>query len=168
MKNYLKNLIWAGILVLCCFQSVVAAEEYKNSRALRQVRVAKAYFDVTNGSPGKLVNQLGFIDKAYEQLAKAGLKPQFVLGFHSAASAYVTKGSEDYVTSDEEIAAKKKVQAWVQRFKAKGIVMEQCMLAAEVYEIEADDILPEIDRVKNGYVSTIGYQAKGYSLVPVN
>jgi len=167
MKNHLEKLIWAGILGLCCFQPVAAAE-YKNTRALRQVTVAKAYFDVTSGSPGKLVNQLGFIDKAYDQLAKAGLKPQFVLGFHSAASAYVTKGSEDYVTSDEEIAAKKKVQAWVQRFKAKGIVMEQCMLAAEVYEIDPEDILPEIDRVKNGYVSTIGYQAKGYSLVPVN
>ena len=168
MENHLKKLIWAGILVLCCFQSIAAAEEYKNSRALRQVTVAKAYFDVTSGSPGKLVNQLGFIDKAYDQLAKAGLKPQFVLGFHGAASAYVTKGSEDYVTSDEEIAAKKKVQAWVQRFKAKGIVMEQCMLAAEVYEIDPEDILPEIDRVKNGYVSTIGYQAKGYAPVPVN
>jgi intracellular sulfur oxidation DsrE/DsrF family protein len=167
MKNHCNKLIWAGILVLCCFQPVAAAE-YNNSRALRQVTVAKAYFDVTSGSPGKLVNQLGFIDKAYDQLAKAGFKPQFVLGFHSAASAYVTKGSEDYVTSDEEIAAKKKVQAWVQRFKAKGIVMEQCMLAAEVYEIDPEDILPEIDRVKNGYVSTIGYQAKGYSLVPVN
>jgi hypothetical protein len=46
--------------------------------------------------------------------------------------------------------------------------LEQCMLAAEVYEIDPEDILPEIDRVKNGYVSTIGYQAKGYSLVPVN
>ena len=167
MKNHLNKLIWAGILVLCCFKPVAAAE-YDNSRALRQVRVAKAYFDVTSGTPGKLVNQLGFIDKAYDQLAKAGLKPQFVLGFHSAASVYVTKGSEDYVTSDEEIAAKKKVLAWVQRFKAKGIVMEQCMLAAEVYEIEPEDILPEIDRVKNGYVSTIGYQVKGYSLVPVN
>lgn len=167
MKNHLKKLVWAGIVVLCCFQPVTA-EEYRNIRALRQVTVAKAYFDVTTGSPGKLVNQLVFIDKAFDQLAKDGLKPQFVIGFHSAASAYVTKGSEDYVVGDEEIAGKKKVLAWVQRFKAKGIVMEQCMLAAEVYEIEADDILPEVDRVKNGYVSTIGYQARGYSLVPVN
>jgi intracellular sulfur oxidation DsrE/DsrF family protein len=167
MKNYCKKLIWAGILVLCCFKSVAAAE-YNNSRALHQVRVAKGYFDVTSGSPGKLVNQLGFVDKAYDQLAKAGLKPQFVIGFHGAASAYVTKGGENYVVGDEEIEAKKKVQAWVQRFKDKGIVMEQCMLAAEIYEIEPEDILPEIDRVKNGYVSTIGYQAKGYSLVPLN
>ena len=167
MKNHLKKLIWAGVLVLCCLQPA-AAEEYRNTRALRHVAVAKAYFDVTSGSPGKLVNQLGFIDKAYDQLAKQGLKPHFVLGFHSAASAYVTKGSEDYVVGEEEIEGKKKVRALVQRFKAKGIVMEQCMLAAEVYEIEPDDILPEIDRVKNGYVSTIGYQAKGYSLVPLN
>lgn len=167
MENHLKKLIWAGILVLCCFQPV-AAEEYKNTRALRQVRVAKAYFDVTNGSPGKLANQLGFVDNAYDQLVKEGLKPQFVIGFHSAASAYVTKGREDYVVGEEEIVAKKKVQAWVQRFKAKGIIMEQCMLAAEIYEIEPEDILPGIDRVKNGYVSIIGYQAKGYSLVPLN
>lgn len=167
MRNYFKKLLWAGLLALCCFQSVAAAQEYKNASALRNVAIAKAYFDVTSGVPGKLVNQLAFVDKAYEQLVKEGRKPQFVLGFHSAASLFVTKGSEDYVVGDDEIAAKKKVHALVQRFKAKGIAMEQCMLAAAVYEIEADDILPEIDRVQNGYVSLIGYQAQGYSLVPV-
>ena len=167
MHNYLKMLLWSGFLVLCCFQPAAATEEYENSRALRQVTFAKAYFDVANGLPGKLVNLLGFIDKAHDQLAKEGLKPEFIIGFRSAASAYVTKGSEDYVFDDEEIAAKKKVQEWVKRFKEKGIIMEQCVYAAEIYEIDPADILPEIDRVRNGYVSMIGYQSKGYSLVPM-
>lgn len=157
-------LLSIGVLILLSLAPAFA-EEYKNTRALGDLSAVKAYFDVSIGVPGKLVYRFKFIDETYDQLVKAGIKPEFIVGFRSAASNYVTKGSEDYVYDDEEIAAKKKVHEWVRRLKKKGIIMEQCMLAAKMHEIDPKDFLPEIELVKNGYVSMIGYQAKGYAQV---
>lgn len=167
MNNKLNILAWIGLLVLF-FSLPASAEEYQNTRALKGLSAVKVYFDVNIGVPDKLVRRLLFIDKTYDQLVKAGIKPEFIVGFRGAASNYVTKGREDYVFEDDEIAAKKKVHEWVRRFKKRGIIMEQCRLAAGIYEIDTKDFLPEIEIVKNGYVSMIGYQAKGFSQVDMD
>jgi hypothetical protein len=41
------------------------------------------------------------------------------------------------------------------------------MYAVKTMGIDPDAILPEIDRVKNGFISIVGCQAKGFSLVPI-
>lgn len=48
-----------------------------------------------------------------------------------------------------------------------GIRVEVCLYAAKVFGVEPASILPEIQRVGNGWISEIGYQTRGYSLVPV-
>jgi len=40
-------------------------------------------------------------------------------------------------------------------------------VAAKVFNVDPVSVLPEIKRVGNGWISMIGYQAQGYSLVPV-
>jgi hypothetical protein len=37
----------------------------------------------------------------------------------------------------------------------------------KVFGVEPTSILAEIEQVGNGWISEIGYQARGYSLVPV-
>ena len=167
MRRKLNILMSIGVLVLV-FSMPALAKEYNNTRALSSLSAVKVYFDVNIGVPGKLVTRLSYIEKSYDQLVKAGVKPEFIVGFRSMASSFVTKGSEDYVFEDDEINAKKKVHEFVQRFKQRGIIMEQCMLAAENFEIDPKDFLPEIEPVKNGYISMIGYQAKGYSQVDMD
>jgi len=164
MNRNITLLIGVGVLVLF-FSGLALAEEYKNTRALSGLSAVKAYFDVNTGVPAKLKSKLLFIDKSFEQLVQSGVKPEFIVGFRSAASNFVTKGDEDYVFDDDEIAAKKKVHEWILLFKKRGIIMEQCMLSAEIYEIDPQDFLPELEPVNNGYVSMIGYQTKGYSQI---
>ena len=48
-----------------------------------------------------------------------------------------------------------------------GVSFEACLVAAKAFGIEPSSILPEIKQVGNGWISLIGYEAKGYSLVPV-
>ena len=48
-----------------------------------------------------------------------------------------------------------------------GIKLEICLIAARVLGVDPASILPEIKKVPNGYISVIGYQAHGYSLVHV-
>jgi hypothetical protein len=39
--------------------------------------------------------------------------------------------------------------------------------AANFFNVDPETISPLISRVDNGWISSIGYQAKGYQLVPV-
>ena len=45
--------------------------------------------------------------------------------------------------------------------------MELCSIAADAKKIDKGDFLPGIEVVANGYISVIGYQSKGYNLVPI-
>ena len=47
-----------------------------------------------------------------------------------------------------------------------GVKLEICLFAAEVFGVDPASVLPEIKRVGNGWISLIGYQSKGYALVP--
>ena len=143
-----------------------SAEMYDNKRALAHITTARVYYDVNIGLPTKLVTRLSLIDKTYEQLVGAGVAPEFVVGFRGKASYFVTRG-DDYVFA-EDVEAKRKVLKWIQTLKARGVTMEQCLIAASLQKVDPQDILPEIEIVQNGYISMIGYQAKGYSQIPMD
>jgi len=48
-----------------------------------------------------------------------------------------------------------------------GMRVQGCLSAVKVFGVEPTSILPEIKQVGDGWLSEIGYQARGYSLVPV-
>ena len=154
------------VLFILCTSVFALAGEYDNRRALHNLSTAKTYFDVNVGIANKLVTRLQLIDATYNQLRGAGVTPDFVIGFRGKASNFVTNDNK-YV-SEEELVAKKKVQAWVKKFKVRGIAMEQCEIATRLLKINPKDILPEVDMVQNGYISMIGYQTKGYAQIPMD
>lgn len=155
------------IFFLLSCSVTVCAEEYSNTSALDGVSEVKVYFDVNIGIPEKLKTRLMMIEKTYTQLNEAGVKTKFVVGFRGKASYFVTKGYTDYVL-EEEADLKKTIHHWIDTLSRHSITLEQCMIAAEIHDIEPADFLGNLNLVKNGYVSMIGYQAKGYSQVPMD
>jgi uncharacterized protein len=67
----------------------------------------------------------------------------------------------------EELEPLKEIAIIISRMSKVGIRVEVCVFALKVFGVEPASILPEIERVGNGWISEIGYQARGYSLVPV-
>jgi intracellular sulfur oxidation DsrE/DsrF family protein len=142
------------------------ADEYNNDNALRGLKETKAYFDVTLGEPKKVLLRLQLIDMTYNQLANSGVSPVFIIGIRGKSSNFFTKGA-DYVL-DIDLPEKKQIAALAKKLKAQDIDIEQCRIAAGLQEIEVADFISEVDIVANGYTSMIGYQAKGYGLVPMD
>ena len=154
-----------GVALLLSFPTAYAGENDRNS-AIAGMTTAKAYYDVNVDTPAKLVKRLMLINTTHEQLVKAGVKPDFIVGFRGKASYFVTKGDDDYILEEDQ-ADKLKVREWIERLKGLGIVLEQCLVAAELHDIDHDDFLPQMTLVGNGYISMIGYQARGYALIPM-
>lgn len=48
-----------------------------------------------------------------------------------------------------------------------GMQMEICLFAANFFSVDPETISSLISRVNNGWISSIGYQEQGYTLVPV-
>lgn len=166
MKNlFLEVIMTLSLIGLFAVPSVFGTN-FDNSRSLEGLKKAQVYFDVSLKDDKLLVFRMELLDRTFKQMEEAGLEVTGVVGFRGGASRFITKG-DDYVLEDE-VGNKRKIQDWVTRFAKKGIVIEQCFIAADIFDIPAEDFLPEVTVVGNGYISLAGYQAQGYSVIPMD
>ncbi len=153
------------ILILLLGTAVnVQAVDLQNKAALEGVTNSNAVFDISPGGK-RLLGQLNVIHKTYEQLVAFGQDPKFILAFRGGATKFVTQGDK-YVPS-EDLSVKKKIQQKIKDINELGAKMELCGIAATGNKVKESDFLPGIEVVANGYISVIGYQSKGYNLVPI-
>lgn len=143
----------------------VTAGEYDN--ALKDVKGVKVVFDVGLGAP-KMANAVFWaVKNSYEDKSVQGLaeKPQVAVVFHGPAVKLLTKDSSDFPKD-----ARKEVEKFhemLRQLKKDGVKLEVCLYAAKVMGIDPATIMAEIDQVGNGFISVIGYQAQGYSVVAI-
>lgn len=153
-------------IIGCLTVLAAAASKQDNGSALKGLKTAQVYFDVSIKDDNLLVFRMELLDKTIKQMEDAGLEVSSVVGFRGGASRFITK--DDHYVLLEEISNKQKIQDWVKQFSERGIVIEQCAIAADILDIPHEDFIPEVKVVDNGYISLVGYQAQGYSVVPMD
>ena len=165
MKNLIACLFLLTLLMVSGIP-VIAGDNFSNEKALKGVSEANIYFDVTLNDPDMLILRLDLIDRTISQLKGAGIATKGVVGFRGPASRYIT--IDEHYVLEEEIGKKAKIQEWIKKLSADGITIEQCSIAAKQQGIEHTDVLSEVTVVKNGYVSLVGYQMKGFAVIPLD
>lgn len=91
--------------------------------------------------------------------------PRTVVVFYGPAVKLISTDRKWWKT--EDVAEVDKFADTIRQMKKEGVTFEVCLYAAKVLGVDPATILPEVDRVGNGFVSVAGYQAQGYSLVLV-
>lgn len=162
---YLCVMIVLAVLVTCSV-SFSSQTSFDNNRSLNGITKAFVYFDISLKDDKLLVFRMGLLDKTIRMMQEEGLEVTTVIGFRGGASRFITK--DDHYVLEEEVENKTKIQDWIKRFSSQGITIEQCAIAAEMNDIKVDDFLSEVNIVGNGYISLVGYQAQGYSVVPMD
>jgi len=71
----------------------------------------------------------------------------------------------DFLTAEEKKLLEE-IDNVITAMSRDGIQMEICLFAANFFGVDPASISPLISRVDNGWISSMGYQAKGYSLIP--
>ena len=159
MKNpFLKVIVTLSLIGLFVVPSV-SGTKFDNSNALKGLKQTQVYFDVSLKDDKLLVLRMELVARTIKEMEEAGLEVNGVVGFRGGASRFITQN--DHYVLEEEFSSKKKIQDWVKRFSSKGITIEQCAIPTK-------DFLPEVTVVGNGYISLVGYQAQGYSVVPMD
>jgi len=142
--------------------SFASAEEYD---AMKGVNSVNAIFDMRDGNLQTAVIHLNLIHDTYKELITMKKNPNFVVVFMASAVKLI---SSDYSGFNaEEQKSLKEIAGIISRMSKAGIRVEVCLFAVKVFGVEPTSILAEIEQVGNGWISEIGYQARGYSLVPV-
>jgi len=157
-----------GIVFTVCLLIITAgntfSEEYSTLKGLKSV---EAVFDFEQGDPQGALRRLNVInmtfkDKNIQEITK---KPDFVVVFIGPSVKLVSKNRGGFTAENQKILDE--YANTISKMAKDGIKFEICLIAAKGFGVEPSTILPEIKQVGNGWISLIGYQAGGFSLVPV-
>lgn len=140
------------------------SEEYN---ALKGVNKFKAVFDVSLGSSRMAPVVFWAVRNAYDAESVKSLPeaPEVAVVFHGPVVKLITSNREGF--TPEESKALDEFAGMIRQMKSEGVRFEVCLYAAKVLGVDPTTILPEIDHVGNGFISVVGYQQQGYSVVRI-
>ncbi|MDD2582700.1 MAG: DsrE family protein [Desulfuromonadaceae bacterium] len=149
-------------LAILVFSAIpAAAGEYVS---LTGVKGLDSVFDFSLGSPEAAAVIFPAILDVHQNREVRSLPaaPRTVIVFHGSAVKLISTDRKGMEKND--MAAYDKVAEFIRQLKKAGIKMEVCMYAVKVFGVDPATLMPEIDRVGNGFISVLGYQAQGYSV----
>lgn len=163
-----RSRIMVSIVVASVF--VLAAVGFANAatyESLAGLKSIKAIFDVRAGNAKSAAMQLKLIHDTYKDksIMAVSKKPSFIVAFMGPAVKLVSRDKQGFSPEDQK--AMDEIAQTVREMSRDGIKLEVCDFAVKAFGGDPASILPEIKHVPNGWISLIGYQARGYSLVPV-
>ena len=156
----LLNLFMA-ISLLCVIPTVSGEED----KAMKGIKSAKAVFDERESNPKSAALHLKLIHQTYKDLSAMKKTPVFVVVFIGPSVKLISKNTDGFPPEDQK--SLNEIANTISAMSKDGIKLEICLVAAKVFNVDPASVLPEIKKEGNGWISVIGYQAQGYSLVPV-
>ena len=161
----------AGLMAVLIGHMLLTASVYadkpSDADALKGITQGNVVWDVTIGSPSKLLFLLKVIEETYDDLERQNVVPDMVFLFHGPVMKLISTDPLD-LPLDEEEAHEQALELIQKMSKRPGVKMESCSIAARTFGIDNDTIISAIKPVGNTFVSQIGYQQKGYAMIPIN
>jgi intracellular sulfur oxidation DsrE/DsrF family protein len=150
------------VISLLCVVSTVSGEEYTAMKGIKSVKVV---FDERESNPKIAALHLAGIHQTYKELATMKKNPVFVIVFIGPSVKLISKNREGF--PPEDLKSLDEIADTISAMAKDGINFEMCLVAAKFFNVDPASVYPEIKGVGNGWIPIIGYQAQGYSLVPV-
>jgi len=168
MKGSIRIAVMSIFLTICLLMASIgnsSGEEYSTLKGLKSV---KAVFDFELANPQSALLHLQVIQQTFKDknMWVSGKKPEVAIIFIGPSVKLVSKDRSGFKEEDQKTLDE--LAMTITEMAKDGIKLEICLIAVKVFGIEPTSLLPEIKQVGNGWISLIGYEAKGYSLVPVS
>ena len=144
---------------------VMGAQAWAQDNPVAGLKEARVAFDITAGEPNRMLNILNTIDETREGFLKQGMTPRFVLAFRGPASLLTQTDLSRLKAEDRDTAAKVAAKLKQLRTTAGIERLEQCSIAMRGQKIDKAQVSPDVTVVENGWISLVGYQAKGYAYI---
>jgi intracellular sulfur oxidation DsrE/DsrF family protein len=151
------------MLTIVCTSAVFAQSEYPG---LKDVESVKVLFDFRDGDPESALVHLKLVHETYrdKDLRNVDEKPEFVVVFMDKSVTFLSHPTEKMTGKTKEVA--EQIAKLIPVLAEDGIKLEICMFAVRFFKGDPKLIPKEVLQVTNGWVSAIGYESRGYALVP--
>lgn len=163
MRTLFIAMLAAGIfLSLPVATGTARGDDYPALQGLTDVR---AVIDFRAGEPGKALTILTLVERTYkdQSLRRADAQPELVVVFGGPAVKLLAKDRQGLSRDEREMTDL--IATRVTALAKEGIRFEYCLYAARNAGVEPAEV-PGMIPVGNGWIASIGYQGKGYALVP--
>ncbi len=157
-----RLLLLLGIALL---PFAVLADQPNAAAALEGVEQGKVVFDINNASASSLNLYLAVIRETHDDLVRQGVEPDILLAFRGPAVTLVSTDRERLERTDFD--ALDQIADHIADLQMLGVRMEGCGVATRLFQVDNNTLLDGIKPVGNTFVSLIGYQARGYAVIPI-
>ena len=159
-----KKLLIMFAIIFTTF-TYAQAVHLDDAGALDGLETVGAVVDLNQGNADTLLTRLKLIKLTYTQISSTGTPTKFVVAIRGGASKYMTRNN-NYIPEDK-ISVKEEIYDLIRELKRMGVEIYQCGVALGFLKVGPEEIVPEITVVRNGYITLIAYQNKGYALLPM-
>jgi intracellular sulfur oxidation DsrE/DsrF family protein len=133
-----------------------------DSLALSGLTSVRAVFDVRTSDEKALQFMFTVIRDTFDETVHQGVKPHYVVSMRGPTVKFLVRSRQ----GDQEL--QQKTLELIGDLNKRGLRMDACGYALNLFGLEAEDLVSGIEVVGNSLNSLIGYQIKGYALVPMN
>lgn len=135
--------------------------------ALHNVKKFNALFEFSQGNPKGANLVMWAVRNSYQvdEVKAMPENPSVVVVFHGPVVKLLSSNRAPF--NDSEWDEVEKFQRTIREMKLEGVKFEVCQYAAKLLGVDTNTIIPQVDQVGNGFVSVVGYQQQGYSVVRI-
>ncbi len=152
------------IVTLLLVISVHSSTAYalNDAQAFSGLTEANAIYDVRTTDKKKLQFIFTVMRDTLREARQQNIKTHYVASMRGPTVKLLIRSSAG------DLALQKRVVALIGELNEQGVRLEACGYALNLFGIKEEDLLEGIHAVGNSLNSLVGYQAKGYALVPMN
>jgi intracellular sulfur oxidation DsrE/DsrF family protein len=147
------------------FSAYAATGEAKDQNALQGLTTVRPLFDLNVGNAEELLFYLQVIQQTVDSLQKQGQTVDCIVAIRGGAVRLVT--TDNWAFGEEDQAKLQQAGAIMAEMAKNGVKFEACSVAMNIFRVDPKTLLSYIKAVGNTFISLIGYQTKGYVVVPV-
>ena len=138
------------------------AQALDDAEALSGLTSIRAIYDVRTKDEKTLQFIFTVIRDTYDETMQQNVKARYVVSMRGPTIKLLVRSRAG------EAALQEKTVGLINELNQRGIRLEACGYALNLFGVEPEDLYGGIVSVGNSLNSLIGYQTKGYALIPMN
>ena len=158
----MKLILITAFALLTLLSQPISSFALDDKLAFSGLTSTRAIYDVRSNDEKKLQFIFKVIRDTYDGATQQGVKQTTIVSMRGPTVRLLVRGRQG------DKALQQETVGLINELTERDIRLEACGYALNLFGVEPEDLYAGIHAVGNSLNSVVGYQTKGYALVPMN
>jgi len=158
----MKFFLIPALVLLALLSQPISSFALDDKLAFSGLNSTRAIYDVSSNDEKKLQFIFKVIRDTYDGATQQGVKQTTIVSMRGPTVRLLVRGRQGDKVLQQETAG------LINELTERDIRLEACGYALNLFGVEPEDLYAGILAIGNSLNSVVGYQTKGYALVPMN